>query len=353
MYETVKISDTKQAAGFLAEGKIVAFPTETVFGLGADATNAEAISKIFEAKGRPSDNPLIVHLSSIDDLSMAAREVTPEANTLLRKFAPGPLTVVLPKAKSIATSVSANLDTVGIRIPNHSSALEIIRRSQKPIAAPSANLSGRPSCTQWNSVLEDLDGRIDGVFCEDADGFGVESTVVDCTRSPVVLLRPGAISLADIREVCPTAVPFTHIQGQASTSVASESMASPGIRHPHYQPNASVHLFDSVEDFRQLLESLPSEGPKAVAVCGEQLKLEQLDEVLQASIAHHRTFANADEYAASFYEFLREADRRKCSYAMVQRIVSNATARGPEWDQVSGIEAALLDRQRRAAGVDS
>ena len=233
---TALIDSPQQAAERLRRGGLVAFPTETVFGLGVDATCDAAVEKLFAAKGRPSSNPLIVHVADATRWSDAAAAITPSAQTLLDAFAPGPLTVVLPRRAEISKLVTAGLETVGVRVPDHPVAAEILRLAERPIAAPSANRSGRPSGTRWQSVLQDLDGRIDAVFRQDGPSLGVESTVVDCTGSVARVLRPGAVTLEQIRSVLPDAEEIT-----AETEKSGrDAVRSPGTRHPHYQPRARV-----------------------------------------------------------------------------------------------------------------
>ena len=313
--ETKRINSPTEAAEILRAGGLVAFPTETVFGLGVDATNEASVNRLFQAKGRPSDNPLIVHLAASEAWDLAASSMTAHARQLLSAFSPGPLTVVLPKSPSISSLATAGLDTVGMRIPDHPVALEILRRAGLPIAAPSANRSGRPSGTTWRSVLEDLDGRVDAVYCEDAPCIGIESTVVDCCGDSPVVLRPGAISLPQIQQVIPNAIAAN------AAAVDANRVASPGLLHPHYQPRAKVILFRG-------------EAPNlaGAAYCGLRAP------AAERELAFCRIFASVDDYAAGFYEFLREADRRSISTILVEP--------APEY----GIGAALLDRQRRAGG---
>ncbi|MEO1497061.1 MAG: L-threonylcarbamoyladenylate synthase [Planctomycetota bacterium] len=315
---TKRLESVEEAAEILRRGGLVAFPTETVFGLGVDATNERAVRRLFEAKGRPSDNPLIVHLAQKNDWPLAAREVTPAAGPLLARFAPGPLTVVLPKRDEISQLVTAGLDTVGVRAPDHPTAHAILLGAGLPIAAPSANRSGRPSCTTWRSVLQDLDGRIDAVFCEDAVGCGIESTVVDCTGSAPTVLRPGGVTVEQIAAVLP------HVDDPTRTAPQPDArVRSPGLAHPHYQPRARVVLVDSPE----------KAAGEAVAYCGIGAA-----PPIGANVVHNATFADVQQYAAAFYEFLREADRRGADTIFVQRAPHR------------GIGHALGDRQRRAAG---
>ncbi len=320
---TRRIDTVEEAAKILREGGLVAFPTETVFGLGVDATNATAVEKLFLAKGRPSDNPLIVHVGEVGRWSQAASELTPAAQALLDAFAPGPITVVLPKQDRICSRVSAGLKTVGLRIPHHSLTQEILRRADIPIAAPSANRSGRPSGTTWQAVLEDLDGRIDAVFCEDSIRIGIESTVIDCCGAVPVLLRPGAITLEQIRQVVPTAQQLM-TGSNTPMPAGADQVTSPGLLHPHYQPRAKVRLVAAPPlDANQL--------DQQVAYCG----MESFPGMEGLGLVAHYTSLEA--FAAGFYEFLREADRRAIATIFVQL--------APDY----GIGRALLDRQRRAA----
>ncbi len=319
---TKQITSTEEAAEILRAGGLVAFPTETVFGLGVDATNEQAIERLFAAKGRPGDNPLIVHVGRPQDWSQAASELTPSAEALLRSFAPGPLTVVLPKKPGISPRVTAGLETVGLRVPDHPIASTILQQAGVPIAAPSANRSGRPSCTTWESVLEDLDGRIDAVFCEDSPGYGIESTVVDCTGPRPVLLRPGAVTIEQIRQVVPEAVERSDNRAETDTA---ERARSPGLLHPHYQPAAEVRLVDSPPS-REAIDQANA------AYCGMTAPDDESDFAL---LAVHET---VESYAAGFYEFLREVDRRAIRTVFVEEA------------PCGGIGKALLDRQRRAAG---
>lgn len=320
---TKRINSPDEAAHLIKNGGIVAFPTETVFGLGVDATNTDAIKRLFEAKGRPSDNPLIVHVSDLENWSLAAAELTSDADTLLTAFAPGPITVVLPKRDTISSLVSAGLETIGIRIPSHPIAREIIRKANTPVAAPSANQSRRPSSTTWQSVLEDLDGRVDAVYCENTHSLGIESTVVDCCGSHPVVLRPGAVTIEQIRQLIPGAEEL-RVEANGAESTNQGRVNSPGLLHPHYQPRAAVQLVEVPS--RQSLTL--GDG---VAYCG-LLNFEGVDELTMTAV-----FNTVEEYAAGFYEFLREADRQAMSKVYVQV--------APD----VGIGRALLDRQRRAA----
>ena len=201
-----------EAADIIYKGGVVAFPTETVYGLGANALNEEAVDKIFKAKGRPQDNPLIVHVAS-KNIENLVKEVPKVAKDLIDKFWPGPLTIILNKKDIIPNRTSANLESVGIRMPNNEIALKLIELSGCPNAAPSANISGRPSPTEVDRCIEDLDGKVDYIIGWKKSDVGVESTIVDCTAMPPVILRPGGITLEMLREVCSEITIDKAIQG--------------------------------------------------------------------------------------------------------------------------------------------
>ncbi len=333
---TILLDNVESAAQVLRAGGLVAFPTETVFGLGGDARNADAIQRIFSAKGRPGDNPLIVHVAELRQWPQVARELTTVGQRVLELFAPGPVTVVLPKSASICAEVTAGLDSVGLRIPAAELTRELLRRAGIPIAAPSANRSGRPSGTSWQSVLEDLDGRIDAILCIDVPHVGLESSVIDCLGDEPVLLRPGAVGLVDLKAHFPNARQAVSPSLQADSQPPTRTL-SPGLNHPHYQPRAQVMLLepdngDDIQDWH------PGENDKAkrIAYAGlrEGPKAMELSE----------KFASVEDYAHGFYEFLRKADRAQVDVVLLEAI--SIAAAGS-----SGVAAALRDRQRRSAGM--
>lgn len=354
--KTRLLDDIEEAAQLLRQGKLVAFPTETVFGLGVDARSAAAVQRLFEAKGRPADNPLIVHLAEVPQWPWAARELTPTASKILELYAPGPVTVVLPKAPQICSSVTAGLDSVGIRIPAAELAHEILALAGIPIAAPSANRSGRPSGTTWQAVLEDLEGRIDAIVCHDVSHLGLESSVIDCTGAVPVLLRTGAVGLNDLQALFPAAQQLTSTTSATHSpthSMLEEALAaearvaaaaSPGLKHPHYQPRARVLLLEPNSDelsfantWQAVYQQLTSERLRyayaglSPAPYGAELS---------------QQFASLPAYAQGFYEFLRVADRAGVDVILLQAV---AVAEAEQ----SGLAAALRDRQRRAAGLNA
>ena len=227
----------KDAAEHLKNGEVIGFPTETVYGLGCDARNGEAVKKVFEAKGRPADNPLICHIGDKEQIAGIVSEVTPLAQKLIDAFMPGPITIVMKKADSISDQTTAGLDTVGVRMPSHPVANKFLKACGVPVAAPSANLSGRPSPTGARSVLEDMDGYIYAVIDGGDSEYGLESTVVDCTGKDPVILRPGAVTKADIDSV------LNGSEAVMSGSLADkETPRSPGMKYRHYAPYAQVEI---------------------------------------------------------------------------------------------------------------
>jgi len=228
------------AAEILRNGGIVAFPTETVYGLGANALDETAVAKIFAAKGRPSDNPLIVHISERDDVHKVACEVSETAKMLMDKFWGGPLTLVLKRQDCVPDIVTAGLDTVAVRMPSNKIALEIIRLAGVPIAAPSANISGKPSPTAFEHVKHDLNGRVDSIVDGGSCDVGLESTVIDMTREVPVILRPGGVSREQIEGVIGEIDFITNEELDRVTNSINRAVPAPGMKYKHYSPNAKV-----------------------------------------------------------------------------------------------------------------
>lgn len=307
-------NDPEEAARWLRSGGLVAFPTETVYGLGVDATNAAAVERLFRVKGRPSNNPLIVHIADIAQLEQVGQNVPRVAFELLERFSPGPITVVVPKRPEIVPSVTAGLDTVGVRIPAEESARAMLRAAQLPIAAPSANRSGRPSSTTYESVLEDFGGDIDAILIGGAAHIGLESTVVDCTREVPRVLRPGGISLDQLQSF------DSRITAVGRDVSPGEN--SPGRLHPHYRPRARVQL---------VIDASEAEASPQAAYLG------MMPHPTPEAFGWHCVFGSTEEYARSFYEALREVDRRRLSIVYCQRVPP------------TGLGGALADRMERAA----
>jgi len=233
-----------RAASILRQGGLVAFPTETVYGLGANALNSTAVKKVFIAKQRPAWDPLIVHIATRAELSvLTTGPLTQSAGALMDKFWPGPLTLLLPKAEAIPGIVTANRPLVGVRLPSHPVAHALLAAAGIPIAAPSANRFGRVSPTLASHVLQDLDGRIDAILDAGETAHGLESTVVDASREPVIMYRPGVVSLEQIRDVCGSAVQWKATETPVEEAdLLPESMPSPGIGIRHYAPRTPLVL---------------------------------------------------------------------------------------------------------------
>ena len=310
--KTVLTRSASEAAGYIRFGGIVAFPTETVYGLGADVFDEAAIEKIFKSKNRPADNPLIAHVSSIDQIQLIAREVPEHARRLIDSFFPGPLTVVLRKSEAVPLLATAGLNTIGVRMPRLKLAREFLTACGIPVVAPSANLSGLPSPTTWQAVQEDLEGKVDCILQGEATEIGLESTVVDCTSAAPVMLRKGAVSLESLRSIVPEIL--------FDDSNEAEEPRSPGLKHRHYSPRAKVVLVS------EGLEFFPTDADAFIGL-----------HPIASPVRVLRICSSVEEYAASVFEFFRECDRTgvKTIYC------------GPVEEK--GIGAALMDRIRRAS----
>ncbi|MBO4496255.1 MAG: threonylcarbamoyl-AMP synthase [Clostridiales bacterium] len=246
-FETKLVSETDEAgfaaaARALAEGEVVGMPTETVYGLGCDARNPEAVARVYEAKGRPSDNPLIVHVASKETIPQLVSDITPVARVLIDAFMPGPITVIMKKSSVIPDCVSAGLDTVGIRFPIHPVAQALIARSGVPVAAPSANLSGSPSPTKSEHVMKDMNGRIPYVVEGGECQVGLESTVVDATGNWPQILRPGAVTMEQMEAALAAAGMTKPETVVALESKPEEAPRAPGMKYRHYAPSCEVHI---------------------------------------------------------------------------------------------------------------
>ncbi len=310
--QTVITEDIAAAAEFIRRGGTAAFPTETVYGLGADAFDASAVAKIFAAKGRPADNPLIVHCADIEQVAEVAAEINADAAALMKAFFPGPLTLVLKKSERVPAIVSAGLETVGVRVPRLRAARKFIKACGVPLAAPSANVSGRPSPTTWQAVFDDLDGRVDCILKGEIAEIGLESTVVDCSGDAPVVLRHGAVSLEMLRTIVPETNSFLR-----RTDAAPKS---PGMRHKHYSPNARVEIFGGGEGFSV---------PERAAFIGLRPPGFEFEVV--------EICPTAEIYAARLFAFFRE-----CDAAGIETIFCEPV-------EESGIGRALMDRIKRAA----
>jgi L-threonylcarbamoyladenylate synthase len=251
----------KQAAELLKRDEVIAFPTETVYGLGGNALSTAAVEKIFKAKGRPSDNPLIVHISEKAQLSELVTTIPPIAEKLIDEFWPGPLTLIFEaKEKLVSDKVTAGLSTIAVRMPDHPIALALIRESGLPLAAPSANLSGKPSPTTAKHVWDDLNGRIAGLVDGGATGVGLESTVVDCTDHIPIILRPGGITKEQLSQI------VGEIKLDPALKMQSEAPKSPGMKYTHYAPEAPLYIVEGSPSFIQQLADQKRNDGKRVGI---------------------------------------------------------------------------------------
>ncbi len=336
------------ATAILRSGGTVAMPTETVYGLAANALDPAAIEKIFLAKQRPHWDPLIVHIADASMLARITAEIPPAAAKLIETFWPGPLTLLLPRSPLVPDAVTASRPLVGVRMPRHPVALELIRRAALPLAAPSANLFGHISPTTAAHVLADLDGRIDAVLDSGPTACGVESTVADPTQHPLVIYRPGAISAAQLAAtLTPLGIavrewnPATLVAASAETP--HESLPSPGVGLRHYAPRARLILvLASVEEIQQALRGLPADSfPVGVLLPQNLPGLAPRDSQPWSEQRVHifpwGNWLDPDSLASSLYAGLRHLDASGCATIL-------APAPAPD-----GIGAAILDRLRKAA----
>ncbi len=290
----------KELGAIIASGGLVAFPTETVYGLGADAYNDDAVKKIYEAKGRPSDNPLIVHFADVDSIKDAVLEFREEAKILFSHFSPGPLTIILKKSGRLSKTVTAGLDTVAVRIPSDEIARELIRSAGVPIAAPSANLSGKPSPTTPKHVIEDMTGRIDAIICGDDCQVGVESTIIDLSGEVPTILRPGGITYQDIKKYIPNVTIDRHILESVAND---EKPKCPGMKYKHYAPEADVTVVEGNADrVKERIDKLLLEN-KRLKTGVITLENNKYDADLVMSVGKDNK-----EYAKNLFRVLREFD---------------------------------------------
>ncbi len=303
-----------EAAELLLQNEIVAFPTETVYGLGGVISSDRALQKIFQAKGRPQDNPLIIHVDSLQCVEKITRDIPSSFYALADVFWPGPLTMILPKDPSVSSIVAAGLPTIGVRMPNHPIARALIRKVQQPIAAPSANLSGKPSATSYQHVWEDFQGKIAAVIAGDCSLYGIESTVIRFAEDRIEILRPGTITQEQLQAQIQEEVVFF----RAHNSL--EPPPSPGMKYRHYAPNASIFLYEQEEALWLHIAKDPKK--KRMVLSSHPLK--------------HPFFYTLS--SRTLYKYLRLSDERQCEEILVlctQEILS---------------DVALMNRLYKAAG---
>lgn len=326
-------SNIKEAANILKQGGLVAFPTETVYGLGADALNADAAAKIYAAKGRPSDNPLIVHIADVNDVEKLATKVPDQAQLLMEAFWPGPLTIILPKKDLVPDGTTGGLNTVAIRMPAHPIALSLIRESGVFIAAPSANTSGRPSPTTADHVYEDMHGLIEMILDGGAVGIGIESTIVDLTGDTPTILRPGFITKSMLENII----------GEVSIDKAliepdpGLRPKAPGMKYTHYAPKGELSIVETknvVATINQLVQQYTSKGYRTAVLASAEHENEYVcDHILTLGQAN-----KGETIAAHLYGALRECDSRKIDYIFSETF------------HQTELGSAIMNRLLKAAG---
>lgn len=329
----------EQAGRILRQGGLVAFPTETVYGLGANALVEEASARIYEAKGRPSDNPLIVHIASMDALKDLCREIPQKAGMFAEAFWPGPLTMIMKKQPKVPDTITGGLDTVAVRMPGHKAALELIRASGIYVAAPSANISGRPSPTSADHVMQDMEGRIHMIIDGGSVDIGIESTIVDMTAEVPVILRPGFIT----RQMLEAVAGPVDIDGAIMDNAPADAVPkAPGMKYKHYAPKGELTIVECEEDWDgqlvvDTINRLAAEKRAGGHIVGilatdKTLPLYQADHVKSAgdrkeelSISSH-LFARLREFDAcgAQYIFSESFSREQAGLAIMNRLMKAA-----------------------------
>lgn len=323
-----------EAVRIIKNGGLVAFPTETVYGLGANGLDEEAVKKIFIAKGRPQDNPLILHVYSTDQVENLVEEIPPVAKLCMDKFWPGPLTIILKKSPKVPDIISAGLDTVAIRMPENKIALEIIRLSNTPIAAPSANTSGKPSPTSARHVIEDLMGRIDMIVDGGDTGIGLESTVLDLSTDIPMILRPGGVTKEDLSKTIP------NISIDSSIIKEDEKLIpkSPGQKYRHYAPKAEMFVFSGqvdsiVEAIIVNTEKYTKEGKRVGIICTDETK----DFYKEGVIISMGSRKNKETIARNLFNTLRTFDHLDVDIILAEGV------------DLSNLGIAIMNRMMKAA----
>ncbi len=326
---------TQEAAQKLLESGLVAFATETVYGLGANALDEAALKKVFQAKGRPQDNPLIAHVSSLDQVEMLASSVSARAQALMEAFWPGPLSILFPVRKQISQVLTAGLDHVAIRMPDHPQALALIHELGAPIAAPSANLSGRPSPTMAHHVLDDLAGRIAGVMDGGSCDVGIESTVVELQDDHIVILRPGRIAVSDLSEFGVDVVFDPYLEHGQSPAAPR----APGQKYRHYAPAGQLTVYigdDALRLQKAIMDDVQAYRQQGLQVAVLSLEKDfRPDADLVWYLGSRESFADIEK---NLYKALRECDARHVDRILAQGVPDTGRYR------------AVMNRLYKAAG---
>ncbi len=326
-------------AAIIKTGGLVAFPTETVYGLGADALNVNAVLALFAAKKRPLDNPPIVHVANASDVYKLAEEVSAKAELLMKQFWPGPLTLVFKRYPTVPDVTTAGLETVAVRMPKHNVALALIRESGCPIAAPSANLAGKPSPTTAKHVFDDLNGRIDAILDGGPTSIGVESTVLDLSVDKPLLLRPGGTSLEALRKVIGEVKLHPFITTEAE--LPPEEARSPGMRHKHYAPKAQVILVEGVvpavmRKVKELTSTCWMQNMRVGVLATDETAWAYEADVVK-SLGSRR---NLDAMAANLFRLLRDFDTENINIIIAESVPTE------------GLGLAVMNRLRKASGYN-
>lgn len=339
--KNIRKEDFKEAGEFIREGRLVAFPTETVYGLGANGLDCKAAKKIYEAKGRPSDNPLILHIADREALDELAVHISPKAEKLMQTFWPGPMTLIFEKSEKVPYETTGGLDTVAVRMPNHPVALELIRAAALPIAAPSANTSGRPSPTMAEHVRQDMDGKIDMILDGGKVEIGIESTIVDMTVEPPMILRPGYIT----KEMLEVQIGEVAVDKVVTAKAVSEikkdhyTPKAPGMKYKHYAPKADLTMYEGSQEnviraISARKEREEAEGKIVGIICTEETK-GRYEGKHVVSIGSRE---KEETIAANLYQVLREFDETDV------QVILGETFYG------DGLGQAIMNRLIKAAG---
>ena len=333
------IEQVRLAADIIRKGGLVAFPTETVYGLGADALNPKAVLALFEAKNRPLDNPPIIHVADVSSAYRLVEQVSPKAERLMRKFWPGPLTLIFKRSETIPDVTVAGLVTVAIRMPQHAVALALIKESRCPIAAPSANLAGKPSPTSAKHVFDDLNGRIDAILDGGSTRIGVESTVLDLSFDPPMLLRPGGVPLEALRTALGEVRLHPFVIAEREFSI--EKARSPGMRHKHYAPKAQVIVVEG--SFPAVLAKV-KELSEAYRLKGVRVGVLATDEGLAAyradAVKSLGSRFNLAVVARNLFRLLRELDAEGVDVIIAEGVPTE------------GMGLAVMNRLRKASSYN-
>lgn len=311
--------EIKEAAEEIKKGNLVLFPTETVYGIGANALDAEAVKKIFIAKGRAQDNPLIVHVSSIEMVEKIVKEITPLEKKLMEKFWPGPLTIIFKRKseKIIPNVVTANLDTVGIRMPSNEIAKKLIQEAGVPIAAPSANISGKPSGTKVDDIIEELDGKVQYILDGGFTDIGLESTVIKIDNEVIDILRPGKITKEELEKVANQVEVDSHVLEKVEKN---EKVASPGMKYRHYAPNTKCIMVysnnekDMINKINEITLDMQNENKK-VLVLGRKNHIESYISKNKWNMGE-----TLEEVAKNIFTLLRKVDKEKVDLVIIEGV---------------------------------